>query len=178
MGNEIGILGSQLLTKYPYSKDYIAWHQDGMGIRYDEDHSLAVWLALSESNKQNGCMKVIPGTHKNSKLEHLPSSDKNNILSNYSLEIALDIDESTAFNLELQPGEISVHHQNIIHGSGANPTTTKRIGFVIRVISPKYARNMDLIYARSEKIYAYAKPIERPEEFHQKNDPIAYNLKT
>jgi non-haem Fe2+, alpha-ketoglutarate-dependent halogenase len=176
LGSEIAVLATLMLTKYPKTSDYIAWHQDGLAKNNwgGEEHSLTVWLALTESNKQNGCMQVIAGTHKNSKFEHVDASDKNNILYSYGPEIVMAVDEDQALDLELKPGEISIHHQNIIHGSKANTSDLKRMGFAIRYIKPQFAVDMDIVYARGKQKYHHNRHIEQPKEFDDKNNHTAY----
>jgi non-haem Fe2+, alpha-ketoglutarate-dependent halogenase len=176
LGSELAVLATLMLTKYPRTSDYIGWHQDGLAKNNwgGEEHSLTVWLALTESNKQNGCMQVVAGTHKNSKFEHVDAADKNNILYNYGPEIVMAVDEEQALNLELKPGEISIHHQNIIHGSKPNTSDIKRTGFAIRYIKPQFGVNMDLVYARGKKRYQHNNHINAPEEFKDKNNHAAY----
>lgn len=172
LNDEVCVLGSQILTKYPQTNNYVPWHQDAFKNEWND--SLTVWLALSESNTKNGCMQVIPATHLGLKQKHISSPDINNILSGYNFQIEKDFDENKVWNLELNPGEISIHHQNIIHRSKANNSSTKRIGFVLRYINPKFAKNTEVIYARGKKRYDFNTVIERPKMFRKKNNPIAY----
>jgi len=172
LGDEICVMGSQILTKYPQTNNYIPWHQDA--IKNNWNDSMTVWLAISESNIENGCMQVIPETHLSLKHKHVPSPGENNIISYYNLQIEKEIDESKAVNLELKPGELSVHHQNIFHRSKANLSSSKRIGFAIRFINPKFTKNKDVIYLGNDKRYPTTENIKRPKVFQKKNDPEAY----
>jgi non-heme Fe2+,alpha-ketoglutarate-dependent halogenase len=174
LGDEIGVIGSMILAKYPKTDSYVSWHQDGVNSNWDPEHSISIWLALSESNAQNGCMQVIPKTHLNSKQEHVFYTDENN-MHYKSHGIALEVDESKALNLELQPGEISIHHNNIIHGSKPNTSDTKRIGLVIRYIKPKYVDpDKSIIYARGKTRYNHINAIQRPNAFLAKSNRAAY----
>jgi ectoine hydroxylase-related dioxygenase (phytanoyl-CoA dioxygenase family) len=56
-------------------------------------------------------------------------------------EIAVEVDESKAVMLSLQPGEMSVHHVRLIHGSDPNPSDKRRIGFAIRYL-PTHVRQV------------------------------------
>lgn len=172
LNDEICVLGSQILTKYPQTNNYVPWHQDAFKNEWND--SLTVWLALSKSNAENGCMQVIPATHLGLKQKHIPSPGMDNILSGYNFQIEKDFDENKVWNLELNPGEISIHHQNIIHGSKANNSATKRIGLVLRYINPKFAKNTEVIYARGEKRYTITTAIERPKMFNKKDNFKAY----
>ncbi len=169
---EVSVLGSQILTKYPNTDTFVPWHQDAMKNEWND--SLTVWLAFSRSCVENGCMQVVPGSHVNLKHKHVPSSSKDNLIGIYNLEIDREIHESETLNLELAPGEASIHHQNIIHGSQANGSDFKRIGFAIRYLHPKYAKDMKVIYINPEKRYPTATHIERPEPFLNEKDPALY----
>jgi len=48
-------------------------------------------------------------------------------------EIAVEVDQSKAVRLDLEPGEISLHHVRLVHGSPPNTSDDRRIGFAIRV---------------------------------------------
>jgi hypothetical protein len=56
--------------------------------------------------------------------------------------IAVDVDESEAVDLELRPGEMSLHHCNVIHGSNPNRTSDKRIGFIVRFVTGQIGRRV------------------------------------
>lgn len=94
---------------------------------------MTAWVALSESTKANGALEVIPGTHKLDQIPHRDTFDKNNALTR-GQEIAVDVDQSKAVTIELEPGEMSLHHVRIIHGSAPNQSDRRRIGFAIRYI--------------------------------------------
>lgn len=83
-------------------------------------------------------MKVIPGTHRQEQIPHRDTFAKDNLLTR-GQEIAVEVDESKAVTIELQPGEISLHHVLLVHGSEPNPSDLRRIGFVGRYI-PTYVK--------------------------------------
>ena len=79
-------------------------------------------------------MDFIPGhAHCRTRLPHRDTFAKNNLLTR-GQEVAVDVDESKAVTIELRPGEISLHHVRLVHGSPANPSNDRRIGFAIRYI--------------------------------------------
>jgi ectoine hydroxylase-related dioxygenase (phytanoyl-CoA dioxygenase family) len=86
-------------------------------------------------------MEVIPGTHTMDQVPHRDTFDKNNLLTR-GQEIAVDVDQSKAVRLDLRPGEISLHHMRLVHGSAPNPSDQRRIGFAIRYI-PTYVRQLE-----------------------------------
>lgn len=83
-------------------------------------------------------MRVIPGSHKLRQIAHRDTFAENNMLTR-GQEIAVGVDETEAKMLELRPGEMSLHHVRLIHGSDPNPSDKRRIGFAIRYL-PTYVR--------------------------------------
>ena len=130
IGPDILLYGSVLFFKEPRSADFVSWHQDGtyMGI---EPHTFVTpWLALTPSNSELGCIKVIPGSHKYGILSHQDTFGEDNILTRgQTIE---DIDESSAVDLVLRPGQISLHHARTVHGSMPNRGKQRRLGVALQ----------------------------------------------
>jgi phytanoyl-CoA dioxygenase PhyH len=112
---------------------FVSWHQDSTYWGLDRPDVVTAWVALTPSNKANGAMEFIPGTHTTDQIPHRDTFAKNNLLTR-GQEIAVDVDTSKAVAIELRPGEISLHHVRLVHGSPPNPTQDRRIGFAIRYI--------------------------------------------
>ena len=112
---------------------FVSWHQDSTYWGLSTPDVVTAWVALTPSNHANGAMTFIPGTHTSDQLEHRDTFAKNNLLTR-GQEVAVDVDESKAVTIELRPGEISLHHVRLVHGSPANPSNDRRIGFAIRYI--------------------------------------------
>ena len=112
---------------------FVSWHQDSTYWGLSRPDVVTAWVALTPSNRGNGAMTFIPGTHKSDQLEHRDTFAKNYLLTR-GQEVAVDVDESKAVAIELQPGEISLHHVRLVHGSPANLSNDRRIGFAIRYI--------------------------------------------
>src|SRR5262249_37978775 len=99
---------------------------------------VTAWIALSESTLENGAMRVIPGSHTLEVMPHTDTFAPENLLSR-GQEIRVDVDAAKAVALELAPGEMSLHHVRLIHGSEPNPSDKRRIGLAVRYI-PTYVR--------------------------------------
>lgn len=120
---------------------YVSWHQDSTYWGLSKPDVVTAWVALSESNKLNGAMEVIPGTHVLDQIPHRDTFAKHNALTR-GQEIAVEVDQTKAVAIELQPGEMSLHHVRIIHGSPPNASPSRRIGFAIRYI-PTEVRQLE-----------------------------------
>lgn len=133
IGPDILVWQSGFFAKHPGDKGYVSWHQDATYWGLSEPDVVSVWLAFTPSNTSNGCMRVIPGSHLRDQLPHTDTFAEGNMLTR-GQEVAVKVDENHALDLVLEPGEMSLHHVRIIHGSKANVGDTPRIGFVVRYI--------------------------------------------
>jgi non-heme Fe2+,alpha-ketoglutarate-dependent halogenase len=136
LGDDVLVWGSLILTKPPGDESFIAWHQDGAYAQFlGEAPAVSAWIALTESTVQSGCMRVVPGSQK-VKVAHLEKHDPLNML-NRGQEIAVEVDEATAVDVELRAGEMSLHHVDIVHGSNPNRSSQPRTGFIVRYSTPQ-----------------------------------------
>ena len=124
---------SNFFIKEARNPAFVSWHQDATYWGLSSPDVVSAWVALTPSNMANGAMGVIPGSHKKQQLPHRDTFDKNNLLTR-GQEVAVEVDESRAAYLELEPGEASRHHVLLVHGSPPNPSNDRRIGFAIRYI--------------------------------------------
>ena len=136
IGPNILIWGTQWFPKLPGDNAYVSWHQDGTYWGLHPPNVTTAWIALSDSTPENGCMRVVPGTHHTPKLPQRETYAPDNMLSR-GQEIAVEVDEAHAVDLILQPGEMSLHHIGIVHGSGSNTSDHARIGLAIRYVGPE-----------------------------------------
>jgi hypothetical protein len=131
---------SNCFIKEAEDPSFVSWHQDSTYWGLSHPDVVTAWIALSPSTQGNGAMQVIPGTHLADQIPHRDTFSSNNLLTR-GQEVAVDVDASQAISLELQPGEMSLHHVRIIHGSPPNRSRERRIGFAIRYI-PTYVRQL------------------------------------
>ena len=132
IGPDILCWESVFFNKEPQTQDYISWHQDITYWGLDQEGDVVTaWLALSPSTPESGCMRVVPGTHKREVVPHQDTFGAQNMLSR-GQEIAVEVDEDHAVDLVLQPGQMSLHHVKIFHGSRQNRAADRRLGFAIR----------------------------------------------
>jgi non-haem Fe2+, alpha-ketoglutarate-dependent halogenase len=139
IGPNILVWGSDWFVKFPHDAAFISWHQDGAYWGLKPPKVTTAWIALSSSTPENGCMRVMPGSQK----MQFPQRDtyaRDNALSR-GQEIALDVDEESAVPLILAPGEMSLHHIGVAHGSKANTSDHPRIGLAVRYIAPEVVQD-------------------------------------
>jgi len=136
IGPDILIWSSRWFSKMPSDKTYVSWHQDATYWGLSPLKVATAWIALSESISENGCMRVIPETHKMAILPQIETYAPDNALTR-GQEIAVEVDEKRAVDIVLRPGQMSLHHVLIVHGSKANTSDKPRIGIAIRYIAPE-----------------------------------------
>lgn len=131
VGPDIALFASHYISKPPFSGQPVLWHQDGAFWPLSPMEVVTLWLAVDESTPENGCMRVIPGSHREKLHAVRQRPDVESVLG---AEAALAVDESQAVDLVLAPGDIEVHHPNILHASNANTSPKRRCGLTIRYI--------------------------------------------
>ncbi|MEL6308941.1 MAG: phytanoyl-CoA dioxygenase family protein [Chloroflexota bacterium] len=136
IGPNIGLWSSHFIAKEPLVGRATPWHEDSSywkGRLDSMDKIVTVWLAIDRSDKENGCMRVIPGTHNDGFSEYEDVDKANNL---FGSEIKADqIDESKAVYFELNPNFASLHDGRIIHGAEANTSPRRRAGYTMRYFS-------------------------------------------
>ena len=116
------------------SPKFVSWHQDNNYWGVETEDLVSVWLALSPATMASGCIRVLPGSHKQAPLEHVDTWAEDNMLTRGQ---SIDgMDESKAVNLELAPGEAALFDYRLAHASHANQSDDRRIGIGIRYIPP------------------------------------------
>ena len=131
LGDDIAIWNSSFFGKPAHDGKRVPWHQDGRYWPIRPLASCSVWIAVDDSNTENGCLRVIPGSHKSRKLfkhENNPSDDL--VLS---LELlGSEFDESDAVDIVLESGQVSLHDVFLAHGSEPNTSGNPRRGMTLR----------------------------------------------
>lgn len=168
-----GVLGPDLLLwsceffiKEPRTDHIVTWHQDltywGLG---ETDEEITAWLALSPVTVASGCMRFVPGSHRNRIVAHNDTFDDNNLLSR-GQELAVDVNENDSVPVTLRPGQISLHHGRMFHASGRNASNDRRIGVAIRYITPEVQQHVAphdyAMLARGRDRHGHFKLIDGP----------------
>jgi non-haem Fe2+, alpha-ketoglutarate-dependent halogenase len=135
LGPDILCWASTVFLKEPQDKAFVSWHQDAMYWGLDPADVVTAWVALTDSLPENGAMQVLPGSHLGALFHHNETFAANNMLSR-GQEIAVEVEPAKVVTLTLQAGEMSLHHVKLAHGSDANKSMNRRIGYAIRYVAP------------------------------------------
>lgn len=131
IGSDIALWNSSFFAKPAKIGTRTPWHQDGEYWPIEPLATCTVWIAIDASTPENGCLRVIPGSHKSRQLAQHNRSDAPNIALNLELDES-EFDESNAVDIVLQPGEISLHDVYLYHGSELNRSDHSRRGMTLR----------------------------------------------
>ena len=174
IGKDILVCGTTLFIKNPDQKGFVSFHQDAKYIGLEPHNWVTGWLAVTDANEENGCMRMLKGSHKEDLKFHSQKFDEHNLLTRGQTIENVPIDETTP--VILKAGQLSLHHPKIIHGSGLNKTEDRRIGFAIQSY---IGSNVDQVFgkiyvqqARGGDTYKYHQHVSRPTELMNENDII------
>jgi ectoine hydroxylase-related dioxygenase (phytanoyl-CoA dioxygenase family) len=152
LGEDIVLWAMHFWYKEPGNGKYIPWHQDINYWPMEPAINATAWVSLGWSIRENGCLRVIPGTHK-SIVEHVATGDEG---SAFALGISADqIDESRAVDLEMSPGQMAFFNEATFHGSEANGSNIPRVAFSVRYTTPEVRFKMEEWGGDTSRIRTY-----------------------
>ena len=162
IGKNILVCSTTLFIKNPNKKGFVSYHQDAKYIGLEPHNWVTAWVALTNSNENNGCMKMWPRSHLDIK-DHNEKFDEGNLLTRG--QTVENVPENEIKSIELKAGQMSLHHPRIVHGSGINKSNDRRIGFVIQSyigtnVKQTLGKNSVQV-ARGEDKYNYHEVIDR-----------------
>ena len=150
IGADVILWGCQVFCKPGGDGLETPFHQDGHYWPIRPLATCTAWIALDPSKVENGCLKVVPGSHRGKKLfPHLREDREDLVLTNRIQAF----DESTAVDIELEPGQMSLHDIYMIHGATVNRSPMRRAGVAIRYMPGTSVFERNLIKPNSSSGY-------------------------
>ena len=131
IGDDVVLWGCHIFCKPPVEGYETPWHQDGHYWPIRPLANCTVWVALEESTVENGCLRVIPRSHRDKLLHPHLHEDRSDLTLNQRMADGA-FDEAEAIDLELEPGQMSLHEVYMIHGAAANTSAKRRTGVALR----------------------------------------------
>ena len=157
LGEDLLALGCSFFIKETNTRAYVSWHQDLHYWGLEGDDEITAWIALSPATRASGAMRFVPGSHTEI-VAHRDTFHADNLLTR-GQEIAVEVDEADAIDVELAPGEMSIHHGRLFHASDPNTTDDRRIGLAIRYIPTRMTQiggaDMCVTLCRGEDRYGH-----------------------
>ena len=164
IGSNILVCGTTLFIKNPNEKGFVSYHQDAKYIGLEPHNWVTAWVAITDSNEENGCMRMWSGSHKDNLKEHDQKFNAGNLLTRGQTVKNVPIEKTTP--LILKAGQMSLHHPAVVHGSEQNNSNDRRIGFVIQSYIGTNVKQIlgknSVQLARGVDKFNYHEKIERP----------------
>jgi len=177
IGKNILICGTTLFIKNSNEKGFVSFHQDAKYIGLEPHNWVTAWIAVTDSNEENGCMRMWSGSHKENLKNHKQKFDENNLLTRGQTIENVPLEETDSVVLEA--GQMSLHHPTVVHGSGLNKSNDRRIGFVIQsYIGSDVDQVLGKIYvqkARGKDTHKFHEYSNIPQARMTKEDVLSWN---
>jgi hypothetical protein len=148
LGEDMILWGCHVFCKPAVEGYETPWHQDGHYWPIRPLATCTAWVALEPSTVENGCLRVIPRSHADKRLHEHLHEDRTDLTLNQRMA---EVDESVAVDIELQPGEMSLHDVYMIHGARANTSGKRRTGAALRYMpaTSVFERNLRPVDGKS-----------------------------
>jgi len=126
IGPDILLFGASMFSKKARDIRFVSWHQDAAYYGLDPQEEVTCWVGLTDADVENGCMRVMPGSHLGADAVHEETYDPQNMLGRG--QTIRGLDDSKAVYMPVKAGQFSMHHERTIHGSMPNPSDRRRVG--------------------------------------------------
>lgn len=131
LGENLVGWGSHYFCKMPHDGKSVAWHQDCSYWPLSKSKTVTVWLAVDDADRENACMRFIPGSHRHGQIRYRRSADDEGNVLDQTVEDPLRYGGEPV-DVELKAGEVSLHSDLLLHGSEANDSDRRRCGLTLR----------------------------------------------
>lgn len=126
LGPDIDVFQTQFIIKNPGAWGQ-PWHQDSYYFHFDQQPQVGLWLAITEATLENGCLSVLPGSHK---LPIQPHDTDDRPGANQGYTVVRNVDDSKAVPVLMEPGDLLVFHSYLLHRSVDNRGSGRRAAMV------------------------------------------------
>ncbi len=149
LGSDFALWNSSFFAKPAFGGQATPWHQDGEYWPLRPLATCTVWMAIDNATVDNGCLRLIPGSHRQRLLREHQINTSPDLTLNQEL-IATEFSKDEAVDLTLEAGQISLHDIYLVHGSEENKSPNPRRGMTLRYMPTTSVFDRDLA-ARQEK---------------------------
>lgn len=133
IGPNVLLKSTRLFYKFGNTGSFVGWHQDGITEEVKAAYVPAIWLGLTPATAENGCLRVVPRSHRLGLIPHADRPNPDN-LTTQGATAQVRIGEPQ--DVVMQAGEMSLHHPLVLHASNPNRSGESRIGFSATYSSP------------------------------------------
>ncbi|MEK9774814.1 MAG: phytanoyl-CoA dioxygenase family protein, partial [Quisquiliibacterium sp.] len=151
IGEDIALWNSSFFAKPALNGKRTPWHQDGEYWPIRPLATCTVWLAVDDSTVENGCLRVLRGSHRDQRLKKHNTVTAGDVTLTQELDQS-EYDESKAVDLVLKAGQISLHDVYLLHGSEANTSPKPRRGMTMRFMPTTSLFDRELALRKSQEL--------------------------
>lgn len=151
IGNDIVVWGSAFFCKRGTGGKATPWHQDGQYWPMRPLESCTVWIAIDHSTAENGCLRIIPGSHKNSKMLNHDAASSDQVVLNQAVATS-EMPDVDPIDVVLAPGQLSIHDAFVIHGAEPNNSGARRGGLTFRYMPTTSHFDRDLAKRQAQEL--------------------------
>ena len=157
LGSDFALWNSSFFAKPACDGQATPWHQDGEYWPLRPLATCTVWMAIDNATIDNGCLRLIPGSHKQQMLREHQINPSPDLTLNQEL-IATEFSKDEAVDLTLEAGQISLHDIYMVHGSEENKSPNPRRGMTLRYMPTTSVFDRDLAarQAKEKKLLNHA----------------------
>jgi hypothetical protein len=160
LGPNLLVWATELFAKHPGDGISVGWHRDEDYTGIDPALATTAWIALAPSTQESGCLRVVPGSHQ----LDIRATDCRTATTEPVEPLT---SPNQAVHVVLEPGEMSLHNGRLLHGSTANMSDQKRIGFVVRFVTPAARPSADrpsVLLARGVDDHGHFEIVSPPDD--------------
>lgn len=153
IGEDIALWNCSFFAKPAKVGTKTPWHQDGEYWPIEPLATCTVWIAIDASTPENGCLRVIPGSHQKQQLARHTQNNAEGLALNLELDHS-EFNEDEAQDIVLEPGQVSLHDVYLYHGSEANTSDHSRRGMTLRYMPTTsiYRHDQSTRFAREGRL--------------------------
>ena len=167
LGPNIVLWAMVFWYKEPHNSKFIPWHQDGSYWPMEPRINLTAWVALGPTFRENGCLRLISGSHRQWLDGQHQRLDRDSAFG-HGLTAA-QVDESSALDLEMAPGEAVFFNEAILHSSDANSSDRPRLAYAVRFTTPEVRFDPDGVKESGTDYYAKTILVRGEDHFRYNN---------
>ncbi len=153
LGPDFALWNSSFFAKPAMNGRATPWHQDGEYWPIRPIATCTVWIAIDDSTPENGCLRIVRGSHKDRTLRLHRINTSPDLTLNQELPPS-EIDDERVVDLVLEAGQMSLHDVFLVHGSEPNRSNKPRRGMTLRFMptTSVFDRALAVEQARSKSL--------------------------
>ena len=129
LGKKIFLFNEQLVNKNPNTPSSFSWHQDSGYVGHDHKAYLSIWIALCDTNENNGALRILPiNLEREAKIEE-------HFWSEQSSDLSMKVQEEKSISCTIEEGGLVLFSSRTPHASFPNKSNKNRPAYLCQYSS-------------------------------------------